>query len=215
MSDFWDQNSSAWIQAVRTRGIPSREITSPSLLNAIQTLAPERLLDVGCGEGWLAPALQGRIPKLRYLGIDGSPALIQAAQETYPDFSFRTVAYSDLGQRTTPLDSERFDLAVFNFSLFTREVGDIFQSIRREIHPKTGRILIQTLPPALQRSEPRREDFKSMTVPFSGQMEWFHLTREDWLKNLDIGGFTLESEQIPRHPNDASALSWIFIARLI
>jgi len=48
--------------------------------------ANSRLLDVGCGNGRLLEALNGK--KIDYLGIDNSEALVKIARNNYPDKKF-------------------------------------------------------------------------------------------------------------------------------
>jgi malonyl-CoA O-methyltransferase len=44
-------------------------------------IAPQRVLDVGCGEGADLSALQGHFPDAQVLGLDASPAMLAAARE--------------------------------------------------------------------------------------------------------------------------------------
>ncbi len=213
MDDFWDQNSESWIQVVRDQGIPSRAITSPALVETLVQQSARRILDVGCGEGWLAPAIRARLPQSDYLGIDGSPGLIRAAQAAYPEFRFTVLNYAALVSSSTQLEAEPFDAVVFNFSLFERDIENVLTAVKRELRKSSGRLVIQTLPPAHNISELRQEDFKTMSAPFHGKMDWYHLTRADWIKKLEHAGFTLESEQTPQHPETQAELSWILVAR--
>ena len=75
----WITNANAWTTAVREKHIASREqVTNQAIVQAILDLAPTRVLDVGCGEGWLCRTLAEK--GLALTGIDGSPPLIDAAQ---------------------------------------------------------------------------------------------------------------------------------------
>lgn len=76
----WDVNAHAWTDSVRGGRIASRRLgTDAAILDAIFALAPRRVLDVGCGEGWLARELsRSGIP---VLGVDGSETLIERARE--------------------------------------------------------------------------------------------------------------------------------------
>ena len=59
--DSWQHNAQAWIDAVRSGSIESRrQVTDQAILLAILGRQPERVLDLGCGEGWLLRALGDR-----------------------------------------------------------------------------------------------------------------------------------------------------------
>ena len=50
----WDRNAENWTRAVRDGLIASRKAGSDeAIVSAIVARRPARLLDVGCGEGWL------------------------------------------------------------------------------------------------------------------------------------------------------------------
>lgn len=56
----WQINADPWITAVREEQIESRRlITDRAMLMAIDARRPRRLLDLGCGEGWLCRAVHG------------------------------------------------------------------------------------------------------------------------------------------------------------
>jgi len=47
--------------------------------------SPARIVDLGCGPGNSTRILRERWPGANILGVDNSPEMIQAAQESYPD----------------------------------------------------------------------------------------------------------------------------------
>lgn len=54
----WNDNASLWTNAVRTQALESRRlVTNEAILNSIATCQGTRILDVGCGEGWLSRGL--------------------------------------------------------------------------------------------------------------------------------------------------------------
>jgi len=75
----WHVNAAPWTGAVRAQRIESRRlITDRAILEAILDRAPGQVLDIGCGEGWLARALSRH--GIAVLGVDAVPELIEQAR---------------------------------------------------------------------------------------------------------------------------------------
>src|ERR1700693_2164362 len=69
----------AWTSSVRQGQIESRRlITDRSVIDAVLSCKPATVLDIGCGEGWLARALSRH--GIRVTGLDAVPALIEQAK---------------------------------------------------------------------------------------------------------------------------------------
>ena len=84
LTKSWDDNAGNWTRAVREGQIPSRHAgTDDAIVAAILDRKPARLLDVGCGEGWLVRRIV-QSTGCRAVGIDGSSALIEAARSADP-----------------------------------------------------------------------------------------------------------------------------------
>src|ERR1700760_694505 len=74
----WYSNAVPWSDAIRTATIPSRKlVTNRAIVDAVSSVSPSRVLDLGCGEGWLARALADRA--IRTTGVDVVPELIAEA----------------------------------------------------------------------------------------------------------------------------------------
>ena len=59
--DSWDVNAAPWVRAVRNHEIPSRRlVTDQAIIDAVMRRKPTSVLDLGCGEGWLARELSAR-----------------------------------------------------------------------------------------------------------------------------------------------------------
>ncbi|MEA2569665.1 MAG: hypothetical protein QOI24_1666 [Acidobacteriota bacterium] len=57
----WVANAAAWSDAVRQGKIGSRRVaTDAAIIDAVTSLNPQRVLDLGCGEGWLTRELCSR-----------------------------------------------------------------------------------------------------------------------------------------------------------
>ena len=91
----WDENADAWIAAVRGARLESRHLaTDAAMVDTIMALSPRRVLDVGCGEGWLCRRLEVR--GIHAVGVDASPALVDAARDL--GGSFHHLYYEDLAR---------------------------------------------------------------------------------------------------------------------
>src|SRR5687768_5760335 len=75
----WETNADAWASAVREQRIASRAAgTDQAILDAVRRQPAGRVLDAGCGEGWLARALGAH--GYEVTGFDASEGLIDRAR---------------------------------------------------------------------------------------------------------------------------------------
>ena len=73
--ESWHQNADSWTGAVRDHQIESRRLaTDAAVVKAVLDRHPRTVLDVGCGEGWLARALHAQ--GIDVLGVDVVPELV-------------------------------------------------------------------------------------------------------------------------------------------
>src|ERR1700678_3615124 len=138
--DSWHINASAWIKAIKNEEIESRKIiTNDAILNTIIKHKPNKVLDIGCGEGWLARALANK--NINVFGIDAIPALIDYANQI-GGAKFDVCLYEDLSKYKF---HEQFNCIVCNFSLIGKESTEIVISISANLLQKNGNLIIQTL----------------------------------------------------------------------
>jgi trans-aconitate methyltransferase len=69
-----------------------------------ESARPARIVDIGCGEGFVARRLAGSLPAAEYLGIDRSPVALAWARDLCPDLSFVLADFLDLDLETGPGD---------------------------------------------------------------------------------------------------------------
>jgi 2-polyprenyl-3-methyl-5-hydroxy-6-metoxy-1,4-benzoquinol methylase len=200
----WRTHSAAWTEAVRTSRIASRvAVTDAALITAILELRPARVLDLGCGEGWLARRLapQG----IAVTGIDAAPELIAAAQAAGGG-DFRVADYGEL-----PSDLGRFDLAVSNFALLGREPVERLLTALPEFLEPGAALVIQTLHPlTLGDDQPYRDGWREDSwAAFSTGVEepppWYFRTLGSWIELLGARGFGLRELREPREPRAGDA----------
>ncbi len=114
--ESWKRNASPWTNAVRAGEIESRRlVTDRAILDAVLAYRPRTVIDIGCGEGWLALALQQN--GIEVTAVDGVPALALAAKQAGVIDS-RVMSYEEIAEGRLKLGA---DVVVCNFSLLGKE----------------------------------------------------------------------------------------------
>lgn len=209
----WQVNAAAWAAAVRGGAIASRQLaTDAAIVEAVAALAPRRVLDLGCGEGWLARALAAR--GVLVTGTDASPALVEAARQAGGG-SFHRLSYGEIAADPARA-GDRFDAVVANFALLDDGAAPLLRALPRVIAPG-GALLIQTLHPLAAgppyRDGWRLEDFRGFGAGAAWQpMPWYFRTVGSWLDLLRESGYALRALAEPLHPETALPLSLLLTA---
>lgn len=211
----WDRNAGLWVRAVRDGLIASRRAgTDQAILDVIASRKPERLLDVGCGEGWLlrrARAMTG----CTGVGFDGCPALIEAARHADPQGRYEIATYDDIIAGTDSLGNN-FDIIVCNYGLFEENIAPLLEALRRRLTPP-GALAIQTLHPGRQdigqaaAGAWQVEDFAAFQNPGWEPMPWYARSHANWLHTLRGAGLRVTSRIEPRANPESDPLSLILV----
>ena len=208
----WSDNADAWTRAVRGGAIASREAgTDAAIVEAVLRGLPPlgRVLDVGCGEGWLVRALDAVGVDAR--GVDVSPELVEAACQR--GGAFEVLSYQDAAAEPQRL-GEPVDAAVFNFALLSDDVTGVLRAAASRLDGR-GRVLVQTVhpsaAPAPYRDGWREESFDAFGGGFS-PMPWFFRTFGSWVRTLDAAGLRLAEAVEPVDPETGVPLSLILVA---
>ncbi len=208
----WDVNAAAWTDAVRHGKIASRaRVTDGAVVEAVLRLRPRRVLDVGCGEGWLAHALAAE--GVDVVGFDASEALVRAAAEGPGTFVRLDYDALQRGPGTLP---GPFDVAVCNFSLLGAEVEGLLRALVARLGPG-GRLVVQTLHPLALGAERygdgwQEETFDAFGGVFPASMPWYARTLASWWRALDRAGLALERIEEPRMEGVAWPVSLLLTA---
>ncbi len=216
----WVDNADAWTEAVRTGAIASRRAgTDDAILHAIACAPDGPLIDVGCGEGWLARAISasGRT----VVGVDASAPLIEAARRAgTPDGPrFERMSYAELASQGPALGAA-FAVAVCNFALLDDSVAEALTAVRSVLAP-SGTLIIQTVHPFSACGDGayidgwREETFSAFGGRFPSAMPWYFRTIGSWTTELRDAGFVLESIAEPMAPDGVMPLSLLITARAI
>jgi SAM-dependent methyltransferase len=215
--DSWHDNAAAWTAAVRSGAIESRRLaTDAAILAAVLEHRPQKVLDLGCGEGWLVRALTQH--GVTAVGMDGSAPLVAAAARA--GGSFVQLSYAELIAAPERCGQD-FDLVIANFALLEKEILPLLAALRR-IVTADGWLLVQTLHP-LAAGPPyedgwRSEDFCGFGPGAGGEaawtpMPWYFRTLGSWVGVLHAAGFALQALSEPVHPQDRRPLSLLLEAR--
>lgn len=213
----WKRNAENWTRAVRDRLIPSRTAgTDAAIVDAIARRKPARFLDMGCGEGWLCRAVTEKTG-CTATGLDGTAALIEAAQAADPDGCYITLSYDDVISGA-PVPNAPFDVIAFNYALFEEDVVPLLNAVKHLL-VDSGAIIIQTLHPD---SDPgdgkdgwRKEDFAAFENEAWAKMPWFFRTMESWEAVFAEAGLSLMGTEEPTADTNGPPLSMIMFSRKI
>ncbi|HEU4558435.1 MAG TPA: class I SAM-dependent methyltransferase [Longimicrobium sp.] len=213
----WRANARAWTEAVREGRIASRRVaTSAAVVEAVMAHSPQRVLDLGCGEGWLVRALAAR--GVHAVGVDASAPLVEAARQA-GGAAFHLCSYRELAEADPARFGGPFDVVAANFALLGDPLDDAFAAARRHLEPR-GVLLIQTVHPwgardgAPYRDGWRTERFDGLGEGFAEPMPWFYRTLQSWFDTLARAGFRVDAVREPAHPETGEPLSLLLAARL-
>jgi 2-polyprenyl-3-methyl-5-hydroxy-6-metoxy-1,4-benzoquinol methylase len=211
----WHANAKPWSAAVRSQSIASRKlVTDRAVIDAVQSVRPRRVFDVGCGEGWLARALQGAGAEV--FGVDGVAALIEEAVRlgcaSFAVQSFESIARHEC-------ERGRFDAVVCNFSLLGHEsVESLLGSLGAYLEDP-GYLVVQTLHPlaacgeAPYRDGWREGSWRGFGEEFSDPAPWYFRTLESWVALLARCGFDILECREPTACDAHAPASVIFIGK--
>jgi len=211
--DSWRKNASPWTAAVRENQIASRAlVTNKAIVDAVLSRSPRTVLDIGCGEGWLARSLSEH--GIRAIGVDAVPALIEQARKAGGG-EFRVMSYEDIAVGSLDVS---VDLVVANFSLIGKE--SVENVIRRapSLLNSRGSLVIQTLHPVASCGDESYSDgwrtgsWAGFSEEFSDPAPWYFRTMESWEHLLADCGFRILETREPVHPETGKPASVIFIA---
>lgn len=207
----WTANAANWTRAVRDGLIPSRKAgTDAAIVEAIAARAPKRLLDVGCGEGWLCREVRARTG-CGCAGIDFSADLVRDAASADPDSRYLALTYGDLIASKHDLDGG-FDVAAFNYALFEEDVAPVLAAVRRLLAPG-GAVIIQTLhPDAFPKADEgwRVEDFAAFKNQDWTPMPWYYRSVAAWRETVARAGLAVVEAREPKAA-DGRVLSLLLI----
>ncbi len=209
----WHANAESWAAALRSQSIASRKlVTDRAIVDAVRNVHPRRVLDLGCGEGWLARALNS--DGVEMVGVDVVPALIAAARASSGG-EFHVVSYQDVAAKG--LNCGQFDAVVCNFSLLGKESVEALIGAVGVLLGPSGQFIVQTLHPVAACGEgPYRDGWRpgswaGFGSAFIDPPPWYFRTFASWYAMLRRNGFEMIECREPTAPDAAAPSSIIFV----
>ena len=207
----WHDNANPWIKAIDNNEIESRLlVTNQAIIDVISNLKPQNVLDIGCGEGWLAAKL---IEKgMNVFGIDAIPGLIEKAQKLKGG-EFAVCTYEDLSSFKF---KNKFDCLVCNFSLIGEKSTENVVAAAKTLLKPNGNFIIQTLHPVVACGDAPYQDgwregsWAGFSQDFTTPAPWYFRTLQTWIKLFSDHGLQIKSILEPFNPKTKKAASIIF-----
>lgn len=210
--ESWGKNALPWTTAVRRKQIESRkQVTDHAVVDAILGCTPASVLDIGCGEGWLARELTAR--NINVVGVDVVPELIEAAR-CLGSGDFRAMSYEEIAAGKLGIS---VDVIACNFSMLGKEsVEGVFRAAPSLLKGR-GSLIVQTLHPLIACGDlPYRDGWREgswagFSADFSDPPPWYFRTLESWIKLFVNSGFHLCEMREPVYTDTRKPVSVIFI----
>ena len=208
----WDKNAQGWDQLIEDNKIESRRlVTNDAIIRVLASLPIAKLLDLGCGEGWLVRRMEAL--GLPCHGIDGSGSLIRLALAK-GDGSYQQLTYSEIIDGV-PVEGSPFDAIVLNFALFDKDSTPLLlKSLKQHLTSK-GLLIIQGLhPDAIHAFEPshwKPNVWEGLPGRFSDAYPWYHRSMADWKMLFMSLSLNIKATHEPEHPRTQKPASVIFV----
>ncbi|MBQ4914039.1 methyltransferase domain-containing protein [Maribacter sp. MMG018] len=189
--DSWNKNAEEWIKIIDNDKIPSRVFTNKAIIKAIEKDSGEKILDIGCGEGWLTRSISNM--GKHAVGFDATEALLKNARKKGSE-EYYNITYDEIvNGKAHPLAP--FDTAIFNFSLYQEKGLETLLKKVKELLTSNGTIIIQTLHPYFlianggnYQSRSISDSWKGLPGNFTDGHDWYARTFEDWTKVINVAG---------------------------
>ncbi len=219
--ESWQKNISPWIDAIQNKQIESRVlITDKAIVEMVVSVSGngipgKSVLDIGCGEGWLARTLI--TSGLSVTGIDAVQGLVDKAK-ALGEGDFHVLEYEQFSDRTIP---QQYDIAVCNFSLMGNESVEHLFKVLPSILSEGGTFIIQTLNPHSGCGEDpyvdgwREGSWDGFNHDFRDPAPWYFRTIESWIQLFINNGFVLTEFKEPINRRTGKPASLVLAGKVL
>lgn len=200
----WRKNANFWIKIIRQNLDPYRaKVTNRAVLEIFKKEGKMKILDAGCGEGYLCRLLAKQGHKLT--GIDFCPDLIEAAQKLEKEKPLG-IKYLSGDFRATNLPAGSFNAIVSHQTI--HEINNpqkAFQEFKRLLKKK-GRLVLLFIHPCFD-VEPekyfakvkiKKSYYLVSGIKSPSSYFYLHLPLSQWTAYLKKGGFTIKKIEEPQ-----------------
>ncbi len=192
----WDENADEWIKVLESQKIQSRAFTNKAIIKTLSALPISKILDCGCGEGWLTRSLSALGKDV--VGIDATSRLIKKARQLSAD-TFYELSYEQIIDGES-IPEHPFNAIVFNFCLY-QKIG--LEQLLKKIKgatTKNGFIIVQTIHPHWlkgqnlpYKSQWIKDSWLGLPGNFVNGHSWYARTFEDWISVFKNSGLRLHT----------------------
>jgi len=181
----------------RTGSIHHRFISDPALFDLVGKISGKKILDAGCGEGFISRDLARRGAKV--VGVDLSKKLLKLAQNEESKnplgLNYHCASLNDL----SCFSSGEFDMVIANLVLHDLETLEEALGEFNRVLKKNGELVISLLHPSIRRENYFQKGWY--------EFEWggkyktlasYHRTISDYVMALAKEGFLVEGMLEPR-----------------
>lgn len=219
--DFWNAVAEDWRSQVGNDGDANRRLNSdPVLWKFAGDVRGLKVLDAGCGTGYLSRKLMER--GARVTGIDVAERMIAIARAAEPAGDFRVDSCSGLSS----IGDEEVDLVVANYVLMdTPDLEQAVSAFHRVLKPRGIAIVTFSHPCFPQGRATTSEDGEEVSYPwdfsyfderqcmdppwghFTRDFIWFHRPLSVYWKAFTHGGFDVIEFEEPGITDDSTDLA--------
>lgn len=202
----WQKNANFWIKIIRENLDPFRlKVTNRAILESLKDKKNLRILDIGCGEGYLCRILAKK--GHRIFGIDFCPELIKAAKDLEKRRPLG-IGYSIGDFRKTKFPSLYFDAIISHHTINEIEnPEEAFKEFSR-ILKKDGRLILLFLHPCFeidpkiyfQKAKIKKSYYLVSGIKSPSPYFYLHLPLSEWIELLTRYGFLIKKIKEP-HPS--------------
>lgn len=216
MSDVresWDAKAEEWDRHVGEHGDGNRQLNSdPVLWRLLGEVAGKRVLDAGCGTGYLAVQLARRGAAV--VGVDVSPRMVEVARRNVERAGVTVDLRVDDVEALATIADGAVDRVVSNYVLM--DLADheaALRALARVLRPGGVAVLVflhpcfdvpagpERLDGAVRYTWPwpyiERRRFTSRWGPFASEFITFHRSLSDYVRAMRAAGFTVDELDEP------------------